>query len=423
MEKDRFEPKWSKLDNAALVYPSASSAKWNNVFRVSAYLKQNVDPQKLQQALNIVIERFPNFDVTLRRGFFWYYFQSVTEFPKVAEEKTYPCQKMELNKKKHLFRVLYFKNKISFETFHSLTDGSGAVCFLNALLACYFDLCGQKISSKQLAVDYSDKPSPEEMEDSFKRFADFSGKAKRQTKRCFQIAGTPEQNGVLNVITLVASASKLNQVAKEHNATITQFLVAIYAKAIINNQLTSYAKKRPVTISVPTNLRKIFPSQTLRNFSSWVNVSFCQNQKTEDIDKLIAICKEQMSQVTKENMLKNINANIASEKNFFVRTMPLAIKNLALHLSYKIFGERTYTTVLTNLGRISAPEQFCNLVDRYECLLCKSMINTLNIGIATFGDKISISFTSCIKEHTIERNFCRILKKFGVDIVVYSNIK
>ena len=124
---------WLRLDNAGLIYPSASSEKWNNVFRVSAYLKQNVDPKVLQQALNIVILRFPNMDVTIRRGFFWYYFQGLSEYPLVSLETEYPCRRMELNTKRHLFRVLYYKNKISFETFHSLTDGTGALCFLNSL--------------------------------------------------------------------------------------------------------------------------------------------------------------------------------------------------------------------------------------------------------------------------------------------------
>ena len=134
MENIKDGENWLKIDNAGLIYPSASSEKWNNVFRVSAYLKEDVDPKVLQQALNIVILRFPNLDVAIRRGFFWYYFQSLNEYPKVQEEKTYPCRRMELNSKKHLFRVLYYKNKISFETFHSLTDGNGAINFLNCLI-------------------------------------------------------------------------------------------------------------------------------------------------------------------------------------------------------------------------------------------------------------------------------------------------
>ena len=79
---------WLKIDNAGLIYPSASNETWNSVFRVSAYLKEDVEPEILQQALSIVIVRFPNLDVSTRRGFFWYYFQSLDEKPIIEEEKS-----------------------------------------------------------------------------------------------------------------------------------------------------------------------------------------------------------------------------------------------------------------------------------------------------------------------------------------------
>lgn len=417
----RDEDGWLKIDNAGLIYPSASSEKWNNVFRVSAYLKQDVDPKILQQALNIVILRFPNFDVAIRRGFFWYYFQSLDEFPIIEEETLYPCRKMELNAKKHLFRVLYFKNKISFETFHSLTDGGGAINFLNSLLCCYFNLLGNNINEKELEFSYKDKPSVEDIEDSFKHFADESGTTKRLSRKAYQIYGTPENNGKLNVITAVVSTQKLHQIAKAHDATITQFLACCYAKAILEyKNRTTMQKKKPVVISIPINLRKYFGSKTLRNFSSWIDICF---DKNAELDDLISLTKEQMSVLTKEYLQKNINMNVKTEKNIFVRLLPLAIKKIALQISYKFFGEGSYTTVLTNLGKVSAPAGFENLVDRYDCLLCKSILNAINIGVVSFQDKFSITFTGAIKEHNIERDFIKILRKYGLEIEIFTNIK
>lgn len=422
MENIKDGENWLKIDNAGLIYPSASSEKWNNVFRVSAYLKEDVDPKVLQQALNIVILRFPNLDVAIRRGFFWYYFQSLNEYPKVQEEKTYPCRRMELNSKKHLFRVLYYKNKISFETFHSLTDGNGAINFLNCLICCYLNLLGAEINEKELEIDYKDKPSMEDIEDSFKRFQDDSGNGKRLSRKAYQIYGTPEQNGKLNVISAVLSVNNLHRVAKQNNATITQFLVALYAKAILNYKEFTLQKKRPVVISVPINLRKFFDSKTQRNFSSWIDIVFNEKNKYE-VQDLIEITKQQMSVVSKEYLQKNINTNVSTEKNIFVRIMPLFIKKLALQLSYKFFGEGSYTTVLTNLGNVKTPAGFEKYVDRYECLLCKSIINAINIGVVSFQDKISITFTGAIKEHFIEREFCKLLKSYGIDIQIYTNIK
>lgn len=416
------EVAWLKIDNAGLIYPSASNETWNNVFRVSAYLKEDIIPQVLQQALNIVIKRYPHLNVSIRRGFFWYYFQNIEKNPRVEEEKDYPCRRMELNSKQHLFRVLYYKNKISFETFHSLTDGTGAICFLNSLIGCYFNLLEKNISEKDLIINYKDKPTPEEIEDSFKRVADKSGKALRRAKKAYQVYGTPEPNGKLDVITLTLNSENLHQIAKEYDATITQFLVAVYAKAILNYQQFTIQKGKPVVISVPINLRKYYNTKTLRNFSSWIDVEYSSKQSQNDLLDLIELTKKQMAGITKENLQKNINANVATEKNIFVRIMPLFLKKIALQLSYKLFGENSYTTVLTNLGKISAPKEFENLVDRYECLLCKSIINAINIGVVSFANKMTITFTSCIKEHLIERDFCRILKECGLDIDVNTNI-
>lgn len=414
---------WIKLDNAALVYPSASNKRWNNVFRVSVYLKEDVDPEILQKALNKTIDRFPHLDVTLRRGMFWHYFQTMQTYPKVQPEVEYPCRTMELNKKTHLFRVLYFKNKISFETFHSLTDGTGAVCFLNTLVACYLVYTGKQINTDELLADFNDKPSPEEIEDSFRRYADDSGKAPRNSLKAYQVHGTPEQNGKLNVITAVMDANKLKECSKQKNCTITELLVAMYLKCIINYQKQLVAKKSPVIINVPINLRKFFKTKTLRNFSSWLDVIVLGKNKTEDLDELINLVKEHTSTINKDRMTKFINGNISAEKNFFVRIMPLFIKNLALKFSYRLFGERAYTTVLTNIGKIEAPKEFEQYVERYECLLCKSLINTINIAVITFNNKLSLTFTSCIKEKTIEKNMIALLKSMGLDITIFTNIK
>ena len=416
------EVSWLKIDNAGLIYPSASSETWNNVFRVSAYLNDDVDAAVLQQALDIVILRYPHLNVAIRRGFFWYYFQTIEQKPKVAVEKDYPCRRMELNTKQHLFRVLYYKNKVSFETFHSLTDGTGAVCFLNTLLGCYFNLLGKNIQEKNLVINYKDKPSPEEIEDSFKRVADKSGTAARRSKKAYQVYGTPEPNGKLDVITLTLDAENLHAISKKYDATITQFLVAVYAKAILNYQQFTIQKHRPVVISVPINLRKYYNTKTLRNFSSWIDIEYNAKNTENELSDLISLTKTQMAGITKEYLQKNINTNVKTEKNFFVRIMPLIFKKMALQLSYKLFGENSYTTVLTNLGKISAPKEFESLVDRYECLLCKSIINGINVGVASFKNKITITFTSPIKEHLIERDFCRILKEFGLDIEVNTNI-
>ena len=193
-------------------------------------------------------------------------------------------------------------------------------------------MLNNNINEKELEYSYKDKPTTEELEDSFKRYSDNSGTIKRATKKAYQVYGTPEQNGKLNVITLVLSTSKLHQLAKQHNATITQFLTSIYAKVLLNNQKRTVQKKRPVIISVPINLRKYFETKTLRNFSSWIDITFDYKSGDYNIDKLIELSKQQMSVINREYLLKNINTNVHTEKNIFVRIMPLFIKSMNLYI-------------------------------------------------------------------------------------------
>ena len=71
MSKDR----WYKLDNAAQIFPVVSNKNETNTFRLSAVLKEDVDPDLLKEVLNKTLERFPTFKVKLKKGFFWYYLE------------------------------------------------------------------------------------------------------------------------------------------------------------------------------------------------------------------------------------------------------------------------------------------------------------------------------------------------------------
>ncbi len=65
MKKIKNTEEWFKLDNASKIYPSSGTARWNAVYRVCAVMKERVDREVLQQALDVVIERFPSYNVIL----------------------------------------------------------------------------------------------------------------------------------------------------------------------------------------------------------------------------------------------------------------------------------------------------------------------------------------------------------------------
>ncbi|MDK9851478.1 hypothetical protein [Staphylococcus equorum] len=48
-----------KLDNTAIIHMASHNKSWLNIFRLSITLKEEIHPAILQEALNVVTERFP----------------------------------------------------------------------------------------------------------------------------------------------------------------------------------------------------------------------------------------------------------------------------------------------------------------------------------------------------------------------------
>ena len=130
--------KWMKLDNAAKIYPVSRSRRWMAVFRLSAQLTEPVDPVILRGALTRTLRRFPSFSQRLRRGFFWYYLEHIEGSPLVEQDVNNPCAPIQFQKNDgFMLRVRYHDSRIAVEFFHVLTDGSGALCFLQTMVAEY----------------------------------------------------------------------------------------------------------------------------------------------------------------------------------------------------------------------------------------------------------------------------------------------
>lgn len=82
--------RWMRLDNAAKIYPAAKRRKWNNFFRLSATLCDEVDKTVLRNAMDVTMRRFPSIAVRLCRGAFWYYLEELSSAPEITDEKSWP---------------------------------------------------------------------------------------------------------------------------------------------------------------------------------------------------------------------------------------------------------------------------------------------------------------------------------------------
>ncbi|MBQ3085589.1 MAG: alpha/beta hydrolase fold domain-containing protein [Clostridia bacterium] len=418
--------RWMRLDNAAKIYPAARRQNWSNVFRLSATLKEEVDPAVLQSALDCTARRFPSIAVRLRRGFFWYYLQQLAEVPPVREESSYPLTRMSKEEtRKCAFRVLYYKRRIAVEIFHSLTDGTGALIFLKSLVAEYLQQKhGVHIPAENGVLGRLEEPSEAELEDSFQKYSGPMA-ASRRENNAWRVLGTPEADGFLHLTCFELSVRELLDQAHAHGVSLTVFLCAVMMQALQTMQrekVPNRRRRKAIKVLLPVNLRNLYESRSMRNFALYTTPEILPRlgeYSFEEICKVIRCCME--TEITPKQMSMKIAANVNSERLMAVRVMPLFVKNIVMKAVFDTVGERKSCLTLSNLGVARLPKEMEPFVERMDFILGVQATAPYNCGVISCGDTVYINFIRNIRESELEYHFFRALQAFGLSVRVQSN--
>ncbi len=423
---DTVQKKWIRLDNAAKIYPAAKSRKWIALFRLSATLKEPVDPQILAQAQKSVLARFYTFSLKLRRGLFWYYLEENEGAPDVQPDVANPCVRIKFKQNKGFgFRVRYHQKRIAVEIFHVLTDGTGGLVFLKTLVAEYLRLkYGADIPRGADILDCTLPPLPEESEDSFVHYATGITRS-RAEENAFCIRGTDEPAGFVNVVTGSIPVGDLLTRAREKGVTLTEYLASVLILSILALQQHYVRRKRkwrPVKVSVPVNLRRFFPTHTLRNFSSYVNPGVDPRYGEYSFDEvLVAVHHFMGSEVNEKFLSAKFSTNVKTEQNKLLRATPLFLKNIMMKIVFQMVGERKTSTTFSNLGPVRLPPAMEAYVGAIGFMLGPLSRNRVSCGAVTYKDTLRLSFTRRIKESWVEHEFFTRLVRLGVPVLIESN--
>ena len=420
--------RWVRLDNAAKIYPAARRKNWSNLFRQSVTLNEVVDKTILNSALQVVIKRFPTIAARLRKGLFWYYLQEVAITPEIKEEYAYPLVYMNNNEmRKCAFRVIVYKNRIAVEFFHSLTDGTGALVFLKNLVAEYLEQKHKiQIPLECGILNRQEQPKEEELEDSFLKYAG-PVKASRKDTNAWRMYGEPQNDGFLNLTCFKMQIDDLKRVAREHDSTVTVFLSAVTALALLNWQkitTPNVKKQKLIKVLVPVNLRKLFKSNTLRNFAMYTIPEIDPRLGEYSLLEICKIIKHKLGlEFTQKHMSSVIATNVNDEKNPLVRLIPLPIKNAVMKAIFDSAGEKKSCLSMSNLGVVEVPEIMQKYIERFDFILGAQASAPNNIGMLTFKDTVYVNFIRNIKDAEFERQYFSILQQLGITVTVESNQK
>ena len=422
--KDKKEKvEWQKLDNASKIFPATSNNKDTKVYRISAELYETINPENLQKALDLTLESFPMYKSILRRGFFWYYFESSDIYPKVEMESTNPCSAIYIEGKKNLlFKVTYYKKRINVEIFHALSDGVGTVWFLETLIFQYVKInYKDELSNNIPSFEYGASIS-QKMDDSFwKNYtSNIKGKEikKEKHKVAYRIKGKRIDENKMKVIEGAMSVKEVLKISKEYGTSMTVFLTSLFMYSIYLD-MPKNKRKKPVVLSVPVNLRGYYDSSTARNFFTTMNISYdFENNSSEFKDIVEYVGKEFKKGLEEENINLKLARFMKLEKNPVARIVPLTIKDFFMKIADKL-NDKSISSSISNIGKIKTAKEFEHYIKQFSiCISAKAP----KITMCSYNDRLVITLTSPYLETDIQRAFFQFLSSRDIEVEITSNM-
>lgn len=405
---------WYALDDAAKIYPLSMRHGQMAVFRLSVYFKQAIVPALLQMALSFTIKRFPSFATTVKKGFFWHYLDTAKRRYTIEPEANIPCRPLPIARSgSQSFRVVFYQRRVSVEFFHILTDGTGGMVFLKTLAAEYLRLLGAPRSGGDGILNINDTAAKSETANEFVRADRPEGTSVFVQKAAAQMSGRLSGIKPCRVLHFKMDAAALKQAAKAHDTTVTAYVLALLFLA---NRSATDEPEGSINIQVPVNMRKFYPSDTLRNFAMYCGISL----PLDDIVDVASIVGEISRQLAEKASRESMADMMASTRRLvgLMRYVPLFIKAPAAKMVYGFLGDKAFSNTLSNLGLVSMPTQLAKEIDCMDFVLGTSTTSRANCGLVTFADTAVLSVTKMTPDPSFEEKLYGLLAADGISPVV-----
>ena len=308
-----------------------------------------------------------------------------------------------------LYKVSADGNRIILDVFHALADGTGSKTFLLTLTGEYLRLkYGLTISYSGLVLDPSEVSDAGEVEDSFKTV--FSGRkgALEKNVPAYHIKGQRLPGSGLRDIRVVMPMDQVKAVCRRMDCTVTDLLTGLMLDALQKIFRADSDKKKSsvLKVSVPVNLRPMYGSRSVRNFSSYVNLGMDVRSGYLQLDQLVRLVKMQKrSMLRPENLEPKIAANVELEENFAVRCLPLFIKKPIIDTINKHHGDAYCSQTLSNLGMVQVPEEMRPYLTEFDFVLGRQRGNSGAVSCTGYDGNLFVHLSRNIYGAEFEQFF------------------
>ena len=215
--------------------------------------------------------------------------------------------------------------------------------------------------------------------------------------------------------------SALKEVCHRYGTTINTYLTAVYVWSIYKSVLNGRAGEKPIRCAVPVNLRPYYDSHTLKNFFAIIGAEFLPDREGYTFPEILEIVSDSLkSQMNRSNFDEIISYNVSNEMNMMLRIVPLFIKNFAIKQVFSA-SSHSYSTTMTNVGPVKVREPYKPYIKGFSVMLSMSEGQNIKAAIISYEDLLTVTFSSCLSDTSIQRCFFQELTKEGIPVTIETN--
>lgn len=386
-------------------------------------MSEPVQPELLQEALELALIRFPQMAVGLTRGDSAYSYHYLDKPPVVLpfENHLSPYWMGSEDTNGYLFLCGYIRNTIILEYHHCTCDGHGFDEFIRCVLFEYLTLCGHSIENDGTIRTHETEFDASECEDAYPLLENVprSGDNHNPDIPTFQIPqpeNTLDSNELVTEITF--PFAQMKSFLKRNGGSPLTYVMTALSRAIAETYFTD-GKRETIAAEIPMDLRPLVPSKTTHFFVSLLDLPFLPEYLDLSFAEACRRCSEYFStQRTPEHSTwwaKNNADNVFAMHNADVS---IDEKENLMRTRARNYIHRN-SFILTNIGAFHLPESMQKYVLDYAAILpCASQ--PFGVLVSSYNGTMKISLAQ--RDHNIDlvRNLLDNLAETGVRAATYS---
>ena len=310
------------------------------------------------------------------------------------------------NTNDYLFQVCYFKNYITFEWCHAVSDGRGALAFLSTILDFYFD-----IEQKEIPNEFPTECFYEKFYDKNSKSLLVGKQPKGFKSKDIKIInrGYKCLSHVLKVDT-----KEVLSVAKKIDSTPVAVIAPLFCKAL-RKHLNNKAKNKNVSCGFVIDGRVPLKTPCMHNSVYNKVITYCDKMDHLDLSMIATIYRSYLDiALMKENLIYE-STKMINDYKFIFNLRPKFIRQLLMKVVAKFSKHSMNNIACTYIGRVPFNDKVKeNLLDfRFRSW---PDIGDCVLAISDLNGTLIIDISENYKDEGIIDSFINVCNEYGIHI-------